>query len=61
MRRPEIARLMTSCWISLVPSKIVWFKLSGFAASISCYRALLSTPHAIDRVSSCCRIRLVLG
>ena len=30
MRRPEIARLMTSCWISLVPSKIVWFKLSEF-------------------------------
>jgi hypothetical protein len=24
IRMPEIARLMTSCWISLVPSKIVW-------------------------------------
>jgi hypothetical protein len=24
IRRPEIARAMTSCWISLVPSKIVW-------------------------------------
>ncbi len=24
IRRPEIAREMTSCWISLVPSKIVW-------------------------------------
>ena len=23
-RRPEIARAITSCWISLVPSKIVW-------------------------------------
>ena len=33
MRRPLMARLMTSCWISLVPSKIVWFKLSGFATS----------------------------
>ena len=24
MRMPEIARAITSCWISLVPSKIVW-------------------------------------
>jgi hypothetical protein len=24
MRRPEMARAMTSCWISLVPSTIVW-------------------------------------
>ena len=24
IRRPEIARAMTSCWISDVPSKIVW-------------------------------------
>ena len=34
IRRPEIARLMTSCWISDVPSKIVWFNLSGFSTSI---------------------------
>lgn len=24
IRKPEIAREITSCWISLVPSKIVW-------------------------------------
>ena len=28
IRRPEIAREMTSCWISLVPSKIVWILAS---------------------------------
>ncbi len=30
MRRPEIARAITNCWISDVPSKIVWFTVSGF-------------------------------
>lgn len=30
MRMPEIARAITSCWISLVPSKIVWLNVSGF-------------------------------
>jgi|GEM_PF-4817724 len=30
MRRPENARAITNCWISLVPSKIVWiFELSA--------------------------------
>ena len=28
MRMPEIARAITSCWISLVPSKIVWILAS---------------------------------
>jgi hypothetical protein len=28
MRRPEMACAMTSCWISDVPSKIVWFNLT---------------------------------
>ena len=28
MRRPDIARAMTSCWISDVPSKIVWILAS---------------------------------
>ena len=31
-RRPEIARAMTSCWISEVPSKIVWLTVPGFSA-----------------------------
>ena len=30
MRRPEIARAITSCWISEVPSKIVWITVPGF-------------------------------
>ena len=30
-----MARAMTSCWISDVPSKIVWIKLSGFGWSAS--------------------------
>ena len=30
-RIPEMARAITSCWISLVPSKIVWFTVSKFA------------------------------
>jgi hypothetical protein len=29
-RIPEIALAITSCWISLVPSKIVWFTNRGF-------------------------------
>ncbi len=28
IRRPDIARAITICWISEVPSKIVWFTLS---------------------------------
>jgi len=32
MRMPEMARAMTSCWVSLVPSKIVWFTVPGFLA-----------------------------
>ncbi len=31
MRIPLMARAITSCWISLVPSKIVWFTVSKFA------------------------------
>ena len=29
IRRPDIALAITSCWISLVPSKIVWLTVSG--------------------------------
>jgi hypothetical protein len=36
MRRPEIARAMTSCWISLVPSKIVWLTLPGLSGAVLC-------------------------
>ncbi len=30
MRMPLIARAITSCWISLVPSKIVWITVQCF-------------------------------
>ena len=30
IRRPLIARAITSCWISDVPSKIVWLSGPGF-------------------------------
>lgn len=42
MRRPEIARLITSCWISLVPSKIVWITLSVSSDASSCRAVLLT-------------------
>ena len=41
MRRPEIARAITSCWISLVPSKIV----SGFEASRLATQKPCKQPH----------------
>ena len=28
MRNPEMARAITNCWISLVPSKMVWICVS---------------------------------
>jgi hypothetical protein len=37
IRRPEMARAITSCWISLVPSKIVWIRLSGSAGVVRCF------------------------
>jgi hypothetical protein len=36
IRRPEIARAMTTCWISDVPSKIVWFRVSESAQAVWC-------------------------
>jgi hypothetical protein len=30
MRIPLIARAITNCWISLVPSKIVWITVQCF-------------------------------
>ena len=34
MRSPKIARAITNCWISLVPSKIVWIKLSALSGVV---------------------------
>ena len=33
-RIPLIARAITSCWISLVPSKIVWLTVPGFLGAL---------------------------
>jgi len=50
IRRPEIARLMTNCWISLVPSKIVWLTLTGFVSDVQCCHVALTRASA-NRVS----------
>jgi hypothetical protein len=34
MRRPDMARAITNCWISLVPSKIVWVTLPGLSDAV---------------------------
>ena len=49
MRKPDIAREITSCWISLVPSKIVWIRLSDSAGVARCFAVRSSrddTPQA---------------
>ena len=50
IRRPEIARAMTSCWISDVPSKIVWIRLSGSASGEGCS----AVPSTSDFVLGAC-------
>ena len=50
IRRPDIAREMTSCWISLVPSKIVWLTLTGFVSADQCCHVPLTWAFA-NRVS----------
>ena len=52
IRRPEMARAMTNCWISLVPSKIVWFKLSEFSRSVSWCSVPLNRNDASARIAS---------
>jgi hypothetical protein len=47
IRRPEIAREMTSCWISLVPSKIVWLTLTGFVSDAQCCHVPLTWAFAM--------------
>jgi hypothetical protein len=39
MRRPDIALAITSCWISLVPSKIVWI-IPARPARVAPWRAV---------------------
>jgi hypothetical protein len=42
IRIPLIALAMTSCWISLVPSKIVWLSVSGFPGVTPCCGVLVT-------------------
>ena len=49
IRMPLIARAITSCWISLVPSKIVWLTLTGFVSDAHCCHVPLTR---------CCAIRV---
>ena len=49
IRRPDIARVMTSCRISLAPSKIVWITLSDVAILASCARVAVNRTFARDR------------
>ena len=58
IRRPDIARAMTSCWISEVPSKIVWIKLSAFSGAVP-YRTVPLTRQATRAQvwSVWCRLR----
>ena len=50
IRRPDIAREMTSCWISDVPSKIVWLTLTGSVSAAQCCPVSLTWAFA-NRVS----------
>ena len=43
---PLIALAITNCWISLVPSKIVWFTLQGFPGVGSWYKMQLTRTFA---------------
>jgi hypothetical protein len=61
IRRPEIARAITICWISLVPSKIVWLTFTGFASDAQCGHVPLNRAFAIRVSAGCCTVRSVLG
>ena len=61
IRRPDIARAITSCWISLVPSKIVWIKLSAFSGVVPYRTVPLIRCDAFASPGWCCPFRLVLG
>jgi hypothetical protein len=56
MRRPEIAREMTSCWISLVPSKIVKLTFTGFVNTAQCCHVPLTRGFAIWVSDGCCSV-----
>ena len=61
MRRPEIARAITSCWISLVPSKMVWIRLLNLTDATSCRAVHVTWCYANGRFRLVSLFHLVLG
>ena len=53
IRSPDIARAMTSCWISDVDSKIVWFRVSESAQAVWCCLMPLTSVQARFALASC--------
>lgn len=61
MRMPLIARAITSCWISDVPSKIVWFSVPGLLGVDECCSMPLGSGFADVGDGSCQSVRPILG
>lgn len=61
IRRPEMARAMTSCCISDVPSKIAWFKFPGFRGPSRSARLTLTRHEAMPDVGSWGLVHPFLG
>ena len=56
-----MARLMTSCWICSVPSKMSWPTLPRFLGGGACCSVRLTRGFAIGVSAECCSVRPVLG
>ena len=57
MRMLEIARLMTSCWICSVPSKMSWLTFTGFVSAAQCCCVPLTRAFANRMSAECCPVR----
>jgi hypothetical protein len=53
IRRPEIAREMTSCWICSVPSKMSWLTFTGFVNAAQCCHVPLTRAFAKHQFTEC--------
>ena len=56
IRRPDIAREMTSCWISLVPSKIVWITFIRILGAAACCGVPLTRGSGKRLSVTCCSV-----
>ena len=61
LQAPDTVRAITSCWISLAPSKIVLCSVRRFLGVTSCCAVGLTRCFANLDSASCCRFRRVLG